>query len=152
MIIYNDKQFEDANMLIKQTADTMEEIKGYVQSHDGKYDKYDHVEEMLDKASKGHDSLKIKKYADVISNLTDSSKSEFYDGYVKKCSIEWQKQQEQTKTINGPGYKLQQPSNNIIRGQKLQTEAQRQIQQATQEGSKYISQEPQGQSLGPVLK
>lgn len=150
--LYSREQVDDANRVLKETADTMEDIRGYVQ-YKGTYDKFDHIETCLDQASRGHEALNVK-LAGIVKNLTDASKSEFYDAYAKRCVEQYQeqqKQQQQTKTIEGPGYKLQQPSNNIIRGQKMQSDSQRAINQAMNEGGKYLGGNG-APDLGPVLQ
>lgn len=146
--LYSAEQVNEANKLLKETADTMEDIRGYVQ-YKGTYDKFDHIEKCIDKASNGHDGLNVR-LAGIVKNLTDSSKSEFYNEYANHCVEQYQEQQrqnqtQQSKTITGPGYRLQQPSNDIIRGQKA-------INQAMTEGQKYLNDGYTREALGPAIE
>lgn len=151
--LYSREQVDEANRSLKETKDTMDDIKGYIEYTNGTYDKFTHIEMCIEQASRGHDALNVK-LSGIVKNLTDASKSEFYDAYAKRCVEQYQeqqKQQQQTKTIEGPGYKLQQPSNNIIRGQKMQSDSQRAINQAMNEGGKYLGGNG-APDLGPVLQ
>ncbi len=118
---------EEAQHQLETRQHVMSEIKRYVEGNNGKYDAFGLMDDMMERAGKTTKMDTQTRMNDVMNELTNNH--EYWSKYGESYEGKYAEQQKQKNAeafreapapqeIKGPGYRLQQPSHDIISGKK----------------------------------
>ena len=171
MIDYSRERYEDNYKKIEESRDKIDtmgylrsDMQSYISEHNGSFDKFDFVNELVNRSADiaMKDENRLKTIAGEIDFVTDNSRSDYLDSMTKKLQNDYQMDNQQTKNaqafhdgpteIRGQGYRLQQPSNDIISGKKPLPDAVRSVMNTAEQVNERANYQNGPTLPGDVLK